>query len=156
SAAVPAALVEQGANAPRSPSNRLDLAKWIVDPKNPLTARVAVNRMWQLHFGKGLVRTAEDFGTQGEYPSHPELLDWLATRFIQSGWDVKYMHKLIVTSATYQQSSRITKPLLERDPDNKLLARGPRLRLSAEMLRDQALFTSGLLVEKEGGPSVKP
>ncbi len=137
------------------PNNRLGLAKWLASAENPLTARVAVNRMWQLHFGKGLVRTAEDFGTQGEFPSHPELLDWLATEFARD-WDVKRMHKLIVTSATYRQSSRVTKPLLERDPDNRLLARGPRLRLSAEMLRDQALFASGLLVEKQGGPSVKP
>jgi mono/diheme cytochrome c family protein len=138
-----------------APSNRLGLAKWLVRAENPLTARVAVNRMWQLHFGKGLVRTAEDFGTQGEYPSHPELFDWLATEFAKD-WDVKRMHKLIVTSATYRQSSRITKELLEHDPDNKLFARGPRLRLSAEMIRDQALFASGLLVEKQGGPSVKP
>jgi hypothetical protein len=137
------------------PNNRLGLAKWLVDPKNPLTARVAVNRMWQLHFGKGLVRTGEDFGTQGEFPTHPELLDWLATEFAKD-WDVKRMHKLIVTSATYRQSSKVTKALHERDPDNKLLARGPRLRLSAEMIRDQALFASGLLVEKQGGPSVKP
>jgi hypothetical protein len=138
------------------PNNRLGLARWLVDPANPLTARVAVNRMWQLHFGRGLVRTAEDFGTQGEYPTHPELLDWLASEFVKSGWDVKHMHRLIVTSATYGQSSRVTRELLERDPGNKLLARGPRLRLSAEMLRDQALFASGLLVEKPGGPSVRP
>ncbi len=150
--AVPAALP---AMAKELPNNRLGLAKWLVDPANPLTARVAVNRMWQLHFGKGLVRTAEDFGTQGEYPSHPELLDWLATEFAKD-WDVKRMHKLIVTSATYRQSSRVTKALLERDPDNRLFTRGPRLRLSAEMIRDQALFASGLLVEKQGGPSVKP
>jgi hypothetical protein len=150
--AVPAALPP----LPKVPNNRLGLAKWLVDPANPLTARVAVNRMWQLHFGKGLVRTTEDFGTQGEYPSHPELLDWLATEFVRSGWDVKHMHKLIVSSRTYRQSSRITKPLLERDPDNRLLGRGPRLRLSAEMIRDQALSASGLLVEKLGGPSVRP
>jgi hypothetical protein len=150
--AVPAALPPL---AKGLPNDRLGLAKWLVDPANPLTARVAVNRMWQLHFGKGLVRTGEDFGTQGEYPSHPELLDWLATEFAKD-WDIKRMHKLIVTSATYRQSSRVTKPLLQRDPDNKLLARGPRLRLSAEMIRDQALFASGLLVEKRGGPSVKP
>jgi mono/diheme cytochrome c family protein len=138
-----------------APNNRLGLAKWLVSKENPLTARVAVNRMWQLHFGKGLVRTAEDFGTQGEFPSHPELLDWLATEFARD-WDIKRLHKLIVTSATYRQSSRVTKELLDRDPDNKLFARGPRLRLSAEMIRDQALFVSGLLVEKQGGPSVKP
>ena len=149
---MPAALP---ALAKELPNNRLGLAKWLVDPKNPLTARVAVNRMWQLHFGKGLVRTSEDFGTQGEFPSHQELLDWLAGEFAKD-WDVKRIHKLIVTSATYRQSSRVTKELLERDPDNKLFARGPRLRLSAEMIRDQALFTSGLLVEKQGGPSVKP
>jgi hypothetical protein len=138
------------------PNNRLGFAKWLVGSKNPLSARVAVNRMWQLHFGTGLVKTVEDFGTQGEYPSHPELLDWLATEFVRIGWDVKKMHKLIVTSATYQQSSRITKDLQAKDPENRLLARGPRYRISAEMVRDQALLASGLLVEKLGGPSVKP
>jgi hypothetical protein len=138
------------------PNNRLGFAKWLVGSKNPLSARVAVNRMWQLHFGTGLVKTVEDFGTQGEYPSHPELLDWLATEFVRIGWDVKKMHKLIVTSATYQQSSRITKDLQAKDPENRLLARGPRYRMSAEMVRDQALLASGLLVEKLGGPSVKP
>ena len=138
------------ANAPGSPS-RLDLARWIVSPDNPLTARVAVNRIWQLHFGTGLVKTAEDFGTQGDYPSHPELLDWLAAEFVRSGWDVKHMHKLIVTSATYRQSSRVT-----REEGSRLLARFPRSRLSAEMIRDLALFASGLLVEQPGGPSVKP
>jgi len=153
SRAVPAALAPLPKNVP---NNRLGLAKWLVDGNNPLTARVAVNRMWQLHFGMGLVRTTEDFGTQSEYPVHPELLDWLATEFVRLGWNTKQLHKLIVTSATYRQSSRITKQLLERDPENKLLARGPRLRLSAEMIRDQALFASGLLVEKQGGPSVKP
>jgi hypothetical protein len=153
SRAVPAAL---NALPNDAPNNRLGLAKWLVDPANPLTARVAVNRMWQLHFGAGLVKTGEDFGTQGEYPSHPELLDWLATEFIRTGWDVKRMHKLIVMSATYRQSSKVTKELFARDPDNRLIARGPRFRLSAEMIRDQALATSGLLVEKLGGPSVKP
>jgi cytochrome c553 len=157
---VPALFGEQGAHVPRSPSrpgspNRLDLAKWIVSPANPLTARVAVNRAWQMHFGTGLVKTTEDFGTQGAFPTHPELLDWLACVF-RTDWDLKRLHKLIVTSATYRQSSRITKELLARDPENKLLARFPRLRLSAEMVRDQALFVSGLLVEKLGGPSVKP
>jgi hypothetical protein len=117
---------------------------------------VAVNRLWQLHFGTGLVATSEDFGTQGEYPSHPELLDWLATEFVRSGWDVKRMHKLIVTSATYRQSCRVPKVIPARDPDNRLLSRFPRYRLSAEMIRDQALFAGGLLVEHAGGPSVKP
>lgn len=138
------------------PKNRLGLARWLVDPANPLPARVTVNRYWQSLFGMGLVRTAEDFGTQGEAPSHPELLDWLATEFIRTGWDVKGMLRLIVSSATYRQSSRLTPALRERDPDNRLLARGPRFRLQGEFLRDQALAASGLLVEKIGGPSVKP
>lgn len=141
---------------PGSPKNRLGLARWLVDPQNPLTARVAVNRFWQMYFGTGIVKTAEDFGSQGERPSHPELLDWLATEFVKSGWDVKRLQKLIVMSATYRQSSAVTPELLARDPENRLLARGPRLRLSADILRDQALFVSGLLVEKIGGPSVKP
>ncbi len=136
-------------------ANRLGFARWLVDGSNPLTARVAVNRAWQMHFGTGLVKTTEDFGTQGEFPTHPELLDWLAVEF-RKDWDVKRLHKLIVTSAVYRQSSRITKELAARDPENKLLARFPRQRLSAEMVRDQALFASGLLVEKRGGPSVKP
>jgi hypothetical protein len=139
-----------------APNNRLGFAKWLVDPANPLTARVAVNRTWQLYFGTGLVKTVEDFGAQGEWPSHPELLDWLATEFVRTGWDVKALHRLIVTSAVYRQSSRATRELLQRDPDNRLLARGPRLRLSAEMIRDQALAASGLLIERLGGPSVRP
>src|SRR5206468_3087456 len=133
-----------------------DVAKWLVDPNHPLTARVTVNRFWQQYFGTGFVKTAEDFGVQGEMPSHPELLDWLATEFIRTGWDVKKMQKLIVTSATYRQSSKFTPELIQRDPENRLLARAPRFRLPAEMVRDQALFVSGLLVEKLGGPSVKP
>ncbi|MEZ6060601.1 MAG: DUF1553 domain-containing protein [Planctomycetaceae bacterium] len=137
-------------------NNRLALARWLVSPANPLTARVAVNRFWQHHFGAGLVRTTEDFGVQGERPTHPELLDWLATEFVRSGWDMKHMHKLIVMSATYRQSSRLTEDGLARDPENRLLARAPRLRLDAETIRDQALAVSGLLTERVGGPSVKP
>ncbi|MDQ6706271.1 MAG: DUF1549 domain-containing protein, partial [Acidobacteriota bacterium] len=137
------------------PNNRLGLAKWLVDPSNPLTARVTVNRFWQMYFGTGLVKTVEDFGSQGEWPIHPELLDWLATEFIRSGWDVKAIQKAIVMSATYRQASAVTPELMQRDPENRLLARGPRLRLSAEIIRDQALAISGLLVEKIGGPSVK-
>jgi hypothetical protein len=150
---VPASLPPLPAGAP---NNRLGFARWLVHPSNPLTARVAVNRIWQLHFGQGLVKSVEDFGAQGEWPSHPELLDWLATEFVRTGWNIKAMHKLIVTSAAYQQASKVTPALLAKDPDNRLLARGPRVRLSAEMIRDQALFISGLLVEKLGGPSVKP
>ena len=138
------------------PSNRLGLAKWIVDPSNPLTARVAVNQYWQQYFGTGIVKTAEDFGSQGEPPSHPELLDWLATEFVRSGWDIKAMQRLIVTSATYRQSSVASRELIERDPENRLLARGPRFRLPAEMVRDNALAISGLLNDKIGGPSVYP
>jgi hypothetical protein len=134
------------------PANRLALAKWLVSPQNPLTARVAVNRYWQMYFGTGLVKTAENFGSQGEAPSHPELLDWLATEFMRTGWDVKAMQRLIVTSATYRQQSRMTPSLAE----NRLLARGPRFRLPAEMIRDGALYTSGLLNETLGGPGVKP
>ncbi len=128
---------------PGAPPNRLSLAKWLVDPKNPLTARVAVNRYWQDYFGLGIVKTAEDFGSQGEQPSHPELLDWLATEFIANGWDIKAMMRLIVTSATYRQSSRETKEMVENDPENRLLARGPRFRLPAEMVRDNALDIAG-------------
>jgi len=139
-----------------APHNRLALARWLVDPANPLTSRVTVNRFWQQFFGQGLVKTPEDFGSQGEPPSHPQLLDWLATEFLARGWDVKAMHRLIVTSATYRQSSSVTPELLEQDPYNRLLARGPRFRLSSMALRDQALALSGLLVDKVGGPPVKP
>ena len=138
------------------PLNRLGLARWLVDEDNPLVARVTVNRFWEQYFGRGLVSTSEDFGTQGERPSHPELLDWLATEFIHQGWDIKATHRLIVTSATYRQSSKATPELSARDPYNKLLARGPRFRLEAEMVRDVALSASGLLREKLGGPSVFP
>lgn len=143
------------AHAAGSPS-RLDLAKWLMSPENPLTARVLANRYWEQIFGIGLVRTSEEFGIQGELPSHPELLDRLATELIRLKWDMKAFVKLLVTSAAYRQSTKVTKELAERDPDNRLLARGPRLRLTAEMVRDQALFASGLLSAKMYGPSVKP
>jgi hypothetical protein len=136
--------------------DRLALAEWIVMPNHPLTARVAVNRFWQLFFGTGIVRTAADFGAQGEWPSHPDLLDWLAVDFIESGWDVKALVRQIVLSETYRQSSAATAELLERDPANRLLARGPRFRLPAELVRDVALKVSGLLVPRLGGPSVNP
>jgi hypothetical protein len=138
------------------PQNRFGLAKWLVDPANPLTARVMVNRFWAQYFGNGIVQTVEDFGTKGERPTHPELLDWLATEFIRRHWDMKEIHRLIVTSATYRQSSRATPQLIERDPQNRLLARGPRMRLEAELVRDQALAVAGLLSGKIGGPSVMP
>ena len=138
------------------PKNRLGLAKWFFDPKNPLTARVFINRVWQMHFGKGLVVTSDDFGNQGSMPSHPELLDWLAVQFRESGWDIKKMHKLIVMSATYQQSSKYSPELLEKDPDNLLLARGPSFRMTAEMVRDNALAISGLLVHNTSSESAYP
>jgi hypothetical protein len=138
------------------PRNRLGLARWITDPEHPLTSRVAVNRAWKHHFGRGLVPTVEDFGMQGRAPSHPELLDWLAHRFMSSGWDRKALHRLMVTSATYRQSSVVTPTLAQKDPENILLARGPRHRLSAEVVRDRALLVSGLLVSRMGGRSVKP
>ncbi len=138
------------------PANRLGLARWLTQPSHPLTARVAVNRLWQNLFGSGIVASSADFGAQGELPSHPELLDWLAVEFVESGWDVKSIIKRIVMSATYRQSSHATDDLLKRDPLNRLLARGPRLRLQAEFVRDNALAVSGLLVKDVGGPSVKP
>ncbi len=138
------------------PLGRLGFARWLVSPENPLTARVAVNRQWAALFGRGLVSTTEDFGLQGAQPTHPELLDWLAVEFIERGWSLKTLHKLIVTSATYQQSSRVTPEWLAKDPDKRLLARAPRLRLDAELIRDSALRASGLLSEKMGGPGVYP
>jgi hypothetical protein len=150
---VPAFLPPLPTNAPR---NRLALAKWLVSPANPLTGRVIMNRQWEALFGRGLVRTTGDFGYQGDLPSHPELLDWLAVEFVKQGWSQKKMLRLLVRSATYQQSSVLTPDLLERDPQNILLARGPRFRLDAEMVRDSALVASGLLSEKIGGPSVFP
>ncbi len=152
-AGVPAVLPPLPADAPR---NRLGLARWLTSPSHPLTARVAVNRLWLQCFGEGLVPTLNDFGAQGETPLHPELLDWLAVRFVQDGWDVKKTLRRIVTSATYRQSSIGTATPGQRDLENRLFARGPRFRLSAEMIRDQALAASGLLVEKIGGPPVKP
>ncbi|HLN28746.1 MAG TPA: PSD1 and planctomycete cytochrome C domain-containing protein [Gemmataceae bacterium] len=153
SMALPAALpaLPEGA-----PLNRLGLARWLVDPAHPLTARVAVNRMWEKFFGTGIVKSSENFGMQGEFPSHPELLDWLATEFIRLGWDMKALQKTIVMSNTYRQSSVVTPALFERDPENRLLARGPRFRLQAELIRDNALSVAGLLVPRIGGPSVRP
>ena len=142
-------------NAPAC-ADRLCLANWLISRENPLTARVTVNRIWASFFGTGLVKTLDDFGSQGEWPSHPELLDSLAVDFMKSGWNLKALQKQIVMSATYRQSSVITPELRERDPENRLLARGPRVRLGPEVIRDQALAVSGLLVEKIGGPSVKP
>jgi hypothetical protein len=139
-----------------APRNRLGLARWLVSPDNPLTGRVTMNRQWAAFFGRGIVRTLQDFGYQGELPSHPELLDWLAVEVVKQGWSMKKMHKLIVLSATYQQASRVTPELLTKDPDNTLLARGSRVRLEAEQVRDAVLRCSGLLAEQVGGPSVFP
>ena len=150
---VPAIFPAMPADAPR---NRLGFAQWLVSPGNPLAARVMVNRLWQMCFGEGLVRTPNDFGTQGEPATHPELLDYLAVRFMKSGWDVKALLRLIVLSRTYGQSSAATTGILERDPENRLLARGPRFRLPAELIRDQALAVSGLLSPRIGGPSSRP
>jgi hypothetical protein len=152
-ATTPAALPPLPAGAP---ANRLTLANWLVSHDNPLTARVMVNRLWQMLFGTGIVKTSEDFGLQGQFPANPDLLDWLAVEFIDSGWDLKHMVRLMVASDAYQQSSAATPELIARDPDNQLLARGPRFRMPAELIRDLALSTSGLLDGRIGGPSVKP
>lgn len=149
----PAAILEYPKNLPK---NRYGLAQWLTHADNPLTARVAVNRYWQNFFGTGLVKTTEDFGNQGELPTHPELLDWLAVTFRESGWDVKKLNKLMVMSATYRQDSRTSREVRERDPENRLYARGPANRMSAEMIRDNALIASGLMNPKIGGASVKP
>ena len=153
SRATPASLPAFPASEPR---NRLGLARWLTSRGNPLAARVVVNRIWRLHFGRGIVATQEDFGSQGKLPSHPQLLDWLAERFMDSGWDVKALHRLILTSDTFRQSSIVTREATARDPDNQLLSRGPRRRLTAEEIRDSALAASGLLNRTVGGPSVKP
>ncbi|MFO0874570.1 MAG: DUF1553 domain-containing protein [Phycisphaerales bacterium] len=149
----PAVLPPLGEGLPR---NRLGLAAWLLDPSHPLTARVAVNRLWERLFGRGIVATSEDFGTQGEAPTHPELLDWMATEFPRLGWSTKSMLRLMVTSSTYRQSSLLTPALRERDPENALLARMSRFRLDAETIRDTALCASGLLAARIGGPSVFP
>jgi mono/diheme cytochrome c family protein len=158
--AVPASLSRPGAQAPaggKAPRlTRLDLARWMVAPDNPLTARVFVNRLWKLYFGQGIVRTLDDFGSQGAWPTHPELLDWLAVEFRESGWDVRHLVRLMVTSRTYRQTSKVREELKQRDPYNHLLARQARFRLDAEAVRDNALAVSGLLTRKVGGPSVRP
>ncbi|MBL9135445.1 MAG: PSD1 domain-containing protein [Verrucomicrobiales bacterium] len=153
SAGVPSRLFPWGEGLPR---NRLGLARWLTDPRHPLTSRVVVNQYWQRYFGTGLVKSSEDFGAQGEWPSHPELLDWLATEFVRTGWDIKAMQRLLVTSATYRQNTRVTQEVLDRDPENRLMARGPRFRLDAENIRDVALAASGLMNPQVGGPSVFP
>jgi hypothetical protein len=136
--------------------DRMALAKWLVDPANPLTARVVINRLWERLFGIGIVSTSEEFGSQGDLPSHPELLDWLACELVENGWNMKAIQRLIVTSAAYRQTSKCPPDLVARDPENRLVACGPRVRLSAEVIRDQALAAAGLLSRKKGGPSVKP
>jgi hypothetical protein len=158
----PAEVVEPGVPAflnalsPGAPASRLTFARWLVDRKAPTTARALVNRIWQAYFGTGLVATSEDLGLQCEPPSHPELLDWLAVEFMENGWSLKHIHRLIAGSAVYRQSSRVTLELLARDPYNRLLARGPRTRVDAEVVRDIALEASGLLDPTVGGPSVFP
>jgi hypothetical protein len=152
-AATPTAIMEF---TDKYPKNRLGLAMWLTDVKNPLTARVYVNRLWAMMFGQGIVKTSEDFGSQGALPTHPELLDWLAVDFMEHNWDIKHVLKKIVTSATYQQSSAISPEMKKADPENIFLARGPRFRLGAEEIRDYILTTSGLLNGEIGGPSVKP
>src|SRR5690606_24070617 len=132
------------------------LARWLVQPNHPLTSRVAVNRIWAMLFGTGIVATSADFGSQGEWPSHPELLDWLATDFVANGWDQKALIRKLVSSAAYRQNSSASGEQRDADPNNRLLGRGPRFRLPAEFIRDQALATSGLLVPRIGGPSVEP
>ena len=150
---VPSVLPPLPANAP---SNRLSFARWLVSPGNPLVGRVTMNRQWSAFFGRGIVRSTDDFGYQGDVPTHPELLDWLAVEFAKQNWSLKKMHRLIVMSATYRQSSQVTPNLLAQDPENRLLARGPRVRLEAEQVRDMALTVAGLLSPKLGGPSVFP
>jgi hypothetical protein len=152
-AETPAVFPPLPADAPR---NRLGLARWLVDRQNPLTARVVANRQWEQLYGSGIVLTSEDFGSQGTLPSNPQLLDWLAVELMDNGWSLKHLTKTIVMSAAYRQSSRITPEKLAKDPDNRLISRGPRSRLSAEQIRDQALFVSGLLSRKMYGPSVMP
>jgi hypothetical protein len=138
------------------PNNRLGFSRWLVSGTHPLTGRIWVNRAWERFFGIGLVKTSENFGSQAEWPSNPELLDWLAVEFVERKWDMKAMQKLIMSSSAYRRSAAVTPEMLEKDPDNRLVARGPRFRLPAEVIRDQALWTAGLLVDKQGGPSVKP
>ncbi len=151
--ATPAAFPPLPKDAPR---NRLTMARWLVSRDNPLTARVTVNRLWESIFGTGIVRSSEEFGSQGDLPVHPELLDWLAAELMDSGWDIKHMLRLVLTTQAYRQSSQSTPGLNERDPDNRLLARGPRFRPTGELLRDQALAVSGLLSARMYGVPVRP